>query len=538
MKGRDPILRKTKKVFSSFGFWFYFLVLLNAFPVLYFHYYPTLDGPAHLYNSNLLKQILFNDNQLIDSFFILNPELVPNWTGSGLLLLLASILPVTLAEKVLQLLLVTGIPIAFYYLIIKINRKNQLLSVFIFPFSYSYLFCLGFYNFCLGILVFLIALNVYLRFMDKISISNTLVLLLLIILLFFTHIFVFALAIISLFGYALLKNLGDFLTKRLMIRRTVYQISILVGAFLPGLILGYRFFLVPDAQSSRIRLPLGELLKWLIDIRVAGNFNYGIESSFLHVISLLLLFFSGVSAIRFFRKRRVSDNASGIFQSTNYIWLVISLAILTLYFIFPDQGSSGGSYILMRLNLFFFIFLVFWLSTLEVPSWLNKVSFLLVIVVNMLLLNYQRHFIKKHESMTNEFVMISDYVEDNSIILPVRNSEFWLDIHFSNYLGKSKPQVILENYEATTGFFPLVWNRSEMPMIVLADTVRTDLCLFDKFPDNKPDSMAIDYVLIWGEKPLDECRKEVLMLVSRSYDTVYHSEINNITLFKRPTPGT
>jgi len=532
MKDRDTTLRKAKKVFSSFGFWFYFLVLVNTFPILFFQFYPTLDGPAHLYNSNLLRQILLNDNQLINSFFALNPELVPNWTGSGLLILLSSVFPATLAEKVLQLVIISGIPIAFFFLIIKINPGNQLRSVFIFPFSYNSLFCLGFYNFCLGLLVFLIVLNVYWRFMDKASIVNSLVLLALIVLLFFTHIFVFGIALISLLGYALLKFLGEILTRRFMIRRSIFQFSLLVLCFLPGLILGNKYFLVNEATSSINRLPFGELLKWLFDIRTGGNYNYGIESSFLHLISFLFLFYLSVVAVRFLGKRRLSGETSRRFQSPAYIWLLICLVMLTLYFIFPDQGSSGGSYISMRLNLFFFIFLIIYLSSLEVPSWLKKVSFSFVLLVTLLLLNYQTHFLKRHRSVTSEFVKISEIIDDNSIILPVRNSENGLDVHFSNYLGINKPQVILENYEATTGYFPLVWNWSEMPMIVLADTVRSELCLFDRFLQNRPDSMKVDYVIQWGNEPMDECKKALSQLVTQNYDTVYHAEKDNITLYR------
>jgi hypothetical protein len=173
------------------------------------------------------------------------------------------------------------------------------------------------------------------------------------------------------------------------------------------------------------------------------------------------------------------------------------------------------------------------LTTLEIPPWLNKISFVVILFVSFALMNYRTHYLKKYGTMAKEFVKISEYLDENSIILPVRSSDYWLDLHFSNYLGISKTLIILENYEACTGYFPLEWNTVNMPMIVLADTVRKDLCLYNKFPGHMPDSLFIDYVIKWGEKPLEGCKEWVSTLVSQTYDTVYYSQINDITLFKR-----
>lgn len=522
-----------KKTLSSFGFWFYILVLINAIPVIFLPCYPTLDGPSHLYNSYLLRQILFSGNYLADRFFVLNTEIIPNWTASGLLSLLGSVFPVFIAEKILQLIIVTGVPLGFYYLVKKLHQSNLLMSVLIFPFSYNHLFCLGFYNFCFGTVLLLITLNVWLGLKDRNTLANLALLVILFTLIYFTHIFVFSIAIIIFGGYILLKYSGDILKKRFLIRKAALQTGILIAAFIPGVILSFKYLIVRNVPSSSTRLPSEELLKWIIDMRAAINYNYTVEARYQHILGFLVLVLIAVAGYRFIRGKLAGNLPRRKNDSDSYIWLILSLVILALYFIFPNQ-SSGGSYISMRLNLFFYIFFFLWLTSLDLPSWLKKILLAVVIPVNVVLVNHHANYLKQDIAVVKEFAKISGYIEENSIILPVRSSDHWLDLHFSNYLGTNKPQVILENYEAATEYFPLEWNTAGLPVIILADTARTDLCLYRKFPPGSIDSQFVDYVITWGNKPpADECKHHILEVVSRTFDTVYYSQESNITLYRK-----
>ncbi len=56
----------------------------------------------------------------------------------------------------------------------------------------------------------------------------------------------------------------------------------------------------------------------------------------------------------------------------------------------------------------------------------------------------------------------AEVIEPNSVVLPLNCSDNWLALHFSNYLGVQKPMLILENYEATNDYFPLLWNQNAL----------------------------------------------------------------------------
>jgi hypothetical protein len=379
-------------------------------------------------------------------------------------------------------------------------------------------------------------MNFWLRNKDKVNIFNSSFLVILLTLVYFSHILVFSLGVIVFFVYILLRYLGDIFLKQFQFRSAITQSGILIIGFIPGILLSLKYLMVRGTPSSSDRLGSKELLEWIIDIRAAINYNYVLEAKYLNILSLLMFLILLVSGMQYFWKRMMGSHSDRIFRYDSYIWLIISLIILTLYFLFPNQ-SSGGSYISLRLNLLFFIFFILWLITLKLPSWLKKTSLVIIIIVNFVLVNHHSRYIKNYSTYVQEFVKMSEHIEENSIILPVRNSGKWLDLHFSNYMGINKPQVILENYEACTGYFPLEWNTTDMPMVILADTVRTDLCLYNKFPLNRPDSVLVDYVIMWGEKPLEGCKNKISALISQTYDTVCYSKEKNITLFKLRKSG-
>src|SRR6187549_2575351 len=134
-------------------YFFFSLSIINLIPVLFYKFFPTLDGPAHLYNATIINQLLAG-NEYLEKFFRFNPEPVPNWTGHFLLSCFNLLLPAFIAEKLLLVLYLLGLPFSFRSLIKTIASGNVFISYYIFPFTYSFLFFLGFYNFCVG-LVFL-----------------------------------------------------------------------------------------------------------------------------------------------------------------------------------------------------------------------------------------------------------------------------------------------------------------------------------------------------------------------------------------------
>ena len=91
------------KAIEKWGF--RIILFLHLLPVLLLTPFVTLDGPAHLYNSVLIRELLSTQSYDIIShphFFLqFNAFPEPNWTGHLIMSLLTFVLPVLMVEKVM-----------------------------------------------------------------------------------------------------------------------------------------------------------------------------------------------------------------------------------------------------------------------------------------------------------------------------------------------------------------------------------------------------------------------------------------------------
>ena len=109
-----------------------------------------------------------------------------------------------------------------------------------------------------------------------------------------------------------------------------------------------------------------------------------------------------------------------------------------------------------------------------------------------------------------------------SLVLPLNFSKNWLAGNYDNYLGIDKPMVILHNYEASTGYFPVHWNREKMPNTLLGNQNSIPKCL-DWIGEKAHASYVIDYVFILVDYIDEElkCKETIEKSVRQNYELIY-----------------
>ena len=65
--------------FWNFQFLFISLLVIHLVPIWAFWYFPTQDGPSHIYNSKVLKEYHNRENYQIRQVFTINKKIFPNW---------------------------------------------------------------------------------------------------------------------------------------------------------------------------------------------------------------------------------------------------------------------------------------------------------------------------------------------------------------------------------------------------------------------------------------------------------------------------
>ncbi|MCK4677324.1 MAG: hypothetical protein KAT48_04260 [Bacteroidales bacterium] len=522
-------------------FVFFLLIIINLIPVYSCKFFPSLDGASHLYNSNLINQLIFSDNELVHSFFRINNKLVPNWTGHFILSLFNSFLPAYIAEKILLSIYIIGLPVAFRSLTIRISSPSNYLYFLIFPFIYSFIFFLGFYNLCIGMMLLFFIMSYWLKVEGNLNPKSALILFILITLLYFTHpfifgifAFIFTLIFIQLFirdminGSSRKKITGSYMKKTLLV---IFAFSVSMGLFI------VYYLSIPSATLNQF-IERYELIQWIKIIRPIISLHIQIEGAYTAKLFYLigaLIIIAVFIRIENFRIKVDKWNFSSFyyhFLDKNDIWLLLSMIFLIIYFVSPNATGYVG-HLSARIGLIFFLFLIIWISSQKFPQWLNIFAIIFILFINFSLNRFYVRETKELNETVLEYDKASSYVKKNSIVLPVNYSQHWLHLHFSNYLAVDKPLIILNNYEADMEYFPVTWNKQNLPQVQFGNEPLINTCLQWRY-SNQTEIKKIDYVLIGGDvtNKQDNCLNEINNILQNNYQLIYSSTKIPLNLYE------
>ena len=535
-------MRKEQKIFNRIEpVLFLVVALLNLLPVLLVKYFPTVDGPAHLYNSRLMSEMMNNPSGTLSNYFVLANLIPTNLTDHYFFLLTGYFLPGYLGEKLLMLFYLIGLPYAFRYFIRSIRPDGTYLACFIFPFTYSFMFFYGFFNFHIALVFFLISLTYLKKFYQHTSVSYSIIFIILITFVYLSHAFVFLVLLLylALFHYRdilciISGSPGEM--KNTAIARLILLAMVVAPALLLMIISSTRTHL-PGIPNDYI--DFSQHLKWIRQIQPAKGIVYQREDIYTTWLFYLLVFLTIMTIynmlidtmsfvkgrLRIILKKEKEDMPHNLL-------LIISLVILLLYFILPDMYKGYG-FVSSRLLVFFFLFFISWIASGYMNIWIKITAVLVIIVMNTFMLSIYIKESKKLNYSACEVEKAATYIPPNSTVLPVNQSGKWIYGHFSNYLGIDKPMVILENYEAGLDYFPINWNVKKMPRMLFGEADSIASCLnWNSQTDNDPE--IVTFVLLIKNMELndDPCNTKINEILNRFYERIFISQNSEIEMYK------
>jgi hypothetical protein len=484
---------------------FTLFLFLNALPLAVFRFFPTMDGASHLYNSNIILELL-SHNHIFQSFFDLNPELVPNWTGHFILTLFNSFLPAWMAEKLLLILYAILLPLSFRYLIHIVNPENKILSLMALPFVYTFVFGLGYYNFSLSLIVLFFSLAVYFKYRDISRVKFTLLFLGLFLLTYLSHLFFVVLLLALLLGIEVWRYFSVWATSGQNDYKTfLINVAFVLIAALPVILLTYNYLsnhASGDAADSTSGVK--ESIKYLAIARPFVIYSFDWEQGFTILISIGMWFLFVLGTLLIIRK-----NGLWFFLKEKAIWFwLVVIFVLTYLFIPNSMGGAGNMQ--NRILIVVFTMLILFAAFMSFPKWLQSISVIFIVTGQLLLVNYYVQVIRDLNPMAKQIEASAKYVDKNSVVLPVNHSSNWLMLHFGNYLAIEKPIIVLDNYEADVRYFPVIWkdyNRPEMGL----------------------ENEQIEYILVYG----NNAEKQAKLNEQFGSDFKLHHKSKLVKLYKR-----
>jgi hypothetical protein len=117
-------------------------------------------------------------------------------------------------------------------------------------------------------------------------------------------------------------------------------------------------------------------------------------------------------------------------------------------------------------------------------------------------LQYHYPIQKDLSADAQDYIKAADYIEPNSIVLPLNYSGNWLHSNLSCYLGACNSSLTLDNYEVNQGHFPLLWKIGMNPEKYIGDFPASILPCVNLTATIPTLNRKVDYVLLF-KKPHD-----------------------------------
>ena len=475
------------------------LMVVHLLPVWGFKYFPTQDGASHIYNAYVVKAYHNHENYRLREVYELNATVFPNWTSHALLLLLLYIFPPLVCEKIVLTLCIGLLPLALFYFLSGVEKKNTVFGLLGFLFAYNYLLHMGFYNFVLSMSLFFFTLGYWWRVKDQLRLINIVVIYILLLVTYLTHYHSYALLIMSLTFFSLYGSAYDALrglwgykeTSQPLAQRFKEGLTKLkptltfIGSLIPAyfILFSYYFYLT-NAHGGEGN---HKGFDWLNDYFFSMKSLVSFRDDHIFIGRVLLVFLGSAFVLTVLNRIRqcYQFRESEAWKETGErIWtravsqmdgfLLMAVLITVMYFIAPWSGYSGG-WINDRFHLYIFLVLLPFFAV-NVHRYANYAVAGVIIALSLWHLGYNVHtYTLLNRDIANALSL--EGMDEEDTILTSEPGEWggFSDAlgfepkyvepfgHIECLLATNKGIAYLDNYEANTDHFPLQYKQKELP---------------------------------------------------------------------------
>ena len=516
------ILNKINKisVINSEKIIFYLLLTLNSLPILLFKYFPSQDGPSHLYNSKILLDLIFNPNSIYNNFFHYNFDQITNILSQLVLIILLLIFPDFVAEKILIISYIILFPISFRYLIKSINEKNIYLSYLgLLLVNNSFLYN-GFHNFLYSLIFYNITIAYFINNIYKLNLKKILILNIFTFIILFYHIITFYFISLSIGSISIYNIIRDGQRGDKNIIKMKKFLFPLLSLVLPATYAAY--FLFSQSRHEILWKPLYLRILYLlgnVSLVSFSNFDFLYSITLLAIILYLIIF------------RGDEDNLKNVKDRTIKDGFLLSGYILLFFIIIGPYKIGSGSFINFRLIFFFYFNLILYLTCYNYKKIIfDKIIMAIICIVIIINFNFY-HKNKLYNFLIRDYIEMADHIEAKSVLLPINLSQkYYKNItltmyinplkHASNYICLKRNIISLDNYEAETDFFPIRFNDKANPKNIYKDlelTGNIDIKTYSEKTGHK-----IDYIILSG---FDD-KKIISEVINKKYKLIYNTKSN------------
>lgn len=556
MSRRQDVSSSGTRVFTNIVFILLILFLLTKLWI--FLYFPSQDGASHFENADIILKYNQAEQSVYKKYYQLNTKFDPTWFLHLIMAGALSVFPLILAEKVLLSVYIILFALSVLYALRGVNREAGFLAVLAFPFIDNYLFHLGFYSYSFALPLFFFFVGFWWKHKDRLRWIRAVPLALLSLILYFFHLVPWGMAVVTFTVLAVWITVLDMTGEKKEQRSggLVFKNDLRKRLFIPLLVfvptLAAVFLFVSSRETIITSQFLGRSgLRKLMTIDTLISYDF-----YEKYISTALFCLFALICIRILwqkAKTRHLNREDGFF--------IVAFVFTVIYFAAPDvilksaHGMVGGSMIKERTNLFPYFALLLWFASHKYKKSFRQSIHITAVILSLCFILL--HSIKYYElnDYLAEYLSAAPLIKQESVVLPVSFSHkgktlegkeisprIRTFLHLASRIAVEREVVELLNYEATTGYFPLLYRPDlnpyhHLPAEGILESEEPEL---DIMGYQERTGVRIDYVLLWWApmaKKMPSKRKALESILSQledDYELIYSSpERNLVSLYRR-----
>jgi len=520
------------------------LLAVHLLPIWVVQYFPTQDGPAHVYNTTQFLDLLRGDAPAA-RYYEVNLHGFPNWTTTVLLAGFLQWCSPETAEKWVASVYVLGLPLSMRYLLVARQTDAAWLAWLSLPLVYNDFLHRGFYNFLLGLVLMCLAIGYWLRRQERPTPGALTTFCALVTLLYLTHLVAFGALVVSLGVLTVgalvtqpgIENLRTLFTAR---RRAIRNTSLWLLCLAPGSLLALQFVLSQKGAPWDFNYHWKTAAWVLYAMAAAANSpSHLLASALLPVLWFAVLIYVA-------RQQRpdalVKWNRDGFF--------FCSLIFIVLYLAAPG-AAAGGSFLNQRLALIAFLLAVPFVAgtsfqprargtVITASAGLALLLIVLNVRLNSSLQGEMTQFVSAGTVMKPHRTLVTVCLADEGCGAGTQPGRLRIAplSHASGYIAAERHLIDLTNDQAHAAFFPIrfVARRDPSPFQnVVTDGFRRS---WDPLLPDYSESTGgvIDYVLLWGGDDAVRRKDDISALMkwlARDFHVTLRSPDGRVRVYSR-----
>ncbi len=529
-------------------FWrglFIALLLLECAPFWALQYFPSQDGPSHLYNAAVLAN--YGTEPLYQEYYRVNLfSPAGNAFTQYLLAILVKLTGPLFAQKLLLSSYIILFFLTFRYFLRSLTPYADYFALFAGTFAPNWFFYMGFWNFCFSICFVLLMVGYHARHQQH-STQGPLRLIALTLsglVIYLSHAVSWVVCCMAVAALCSLQLLSD-LRRRRQASRPLSLASISTAAFSHALPLFTLlppsiFLLVHVASSKEVSTceaapSLGARLWPLYSLSFLPRIG-GLEPTLVKVVAVIFVVALLLTVGAVIRRRTFN------YWSSSLLFLSFACALLAI--IGPDCVGSG-SYIHRRMGFYAFLFLAAWAAS-ALRNWSRPVlNVVAALGFGIALVTFTVRFpaLSKWSDELSAFVEVGQHIRPNATVLAFSLERQPQDIDpFRHAAGLLSERVIIDlaNYEASTDYFSTRFRPDYSPFPALGTLKQLESAppVFDTIRYEKRTKGRVDYLLIYGHIHADgqavkSPETESMRRQLAAYTLVRSGDFGRLTLYRR-----